>query len=421
MNQHVHVEHVFRHEYGLLVATLSRRVGMQHVDIVEDAVQHAMMQALEFWCRDDIPENPSAWLHQVAYRQLLSAFRITKRRNALLAECSVTDDNESFEQPAVPLPGEMSDSLLRMLFVTCNDTIPVESQLVFTLKSLCGFSIREIALRLFITEENAYKRFSRARQHLKNTPVVLDTLTDSDMEARLSMVHRVLYLVFTEGYLSSHADTAIRMDLCVEAIRLVQLILESSFGDTPETNALLALLYLHLARMNARQDTSGELLLFEQQDRTEWDEQCIFKGLGFLERSAQGGIVSRYHVEASIAAEHCLAPSFKQTRWDKIVRSYEILEHIAPSALHGLNRAVAMAEWQGPGAGLAVLQSLNIPGWLDRSYHWHAVHADLQYRCGDVDLARDIAEQAIKSAPTDDIKRLLYKRLGKCGLSSQAG
>ena len=220
---------------------------MQHVDSVEDAVQYAMTQALEFWRRDHIPKNPSAWLYQVAYRQILSEFRVTKRRKMLLVEYSVTANNEAADEPEAPLPGEMSDSFLRMLFVTCNDAIPVESQLVFTLKSLCGFSIREIALRLFITEENAYKRFSRARQILKKTPIALDSLTASDMTARLSMVHRILYLVFTEGYLSSHTDTAIRIDLCGEAIRLAQLILESAFGDTPETNALLALLYLHLA------------------------------------------------------------------------------------------------------------------------------------------------------------------------------
>lgn len=417
MNQHVHLEHVFRHEYGLLVATLSRRVGMQHVTLVEDAVQHAMMQALDFWQRDHIPANPSAWLYQVAYHQLLSEFRNTKRRNSLLDEHFVTAINETFEHSEVPLQGEMSDSLLRMLFVTCNDSIPVESQLVFTLKSLCGFSIREIALRLFITKENAYKRYSRARSHLKNSPIVLDSLTNSEMESRLSMVHRVLYLVFTEGYLSSHTDNAIRIDLCAEAIRLTELILASALSKSPETNALLALLYLHLARMNARQNSSGELLLFEEQDRSLWNEQYILKGLGFLEESAHGENLSRYHVEAGIAAEHCLSPSFKQTRWDKIVKSYELLEQIAPSALHGLNRAVAVAEWKGPKEGLAVLQSLNIPNWLDRSYHWHAIHADLQYRCGEINLARDIAEQAIKSAPTRDIKRLLYKRLKKCGIT----
>lgn len=392
---------------------------MQHVEVIEDAVQHAMMQALDYWRQDAIPENPTAWLYQVAYRQILSEFRITKRRAQLLVEHSSTETSATVEQPEVPLPGEMSDSLLRMLFVTCNDAIPVESQLVFTLKSLCGFSIQEVALRLFITEANTYKRFSRARQYLKNTPIALDTLSNSAMENRLPMVHRILYLLFTEGYLSSHTDSAIRIDLCIEAIRLAQFILESSFGDTPETNALLALLYLHLARMNARQDASGELLLFEQQDRTLWDEQYIAKGLSFLKRSAQGETLSRYHIEAGIAAEHCLAPSFKQTRWKKIVESYELLERIAPSALHGLNRAIAMTEWRGPDAGLAVLQSLNIPNWLDRSYHWHAVHADLQYRCGEVDLARDIAEQAIKTAPTNDIKLLLYKRLEKCGVSGR--
>lgn len=419
MNQHAHIEHLFRHEYGLLVAVLSRRVGMQHVESVEDAVQYAMMQALDCWHRDHVPNNHSAWLYKVAYRQLLSEFRRSKRRIELIAEYSVTAYNDVVEGPEIPLPGEMSDSLLRMLFVTCDVTIPVESQLVFTLKSLCGFSIRETALRLFITEDNAYKRFSRARQQLKNRPTALDTLTDADMSARLPMVHRVLYLVFTEGYLSSHTDSAIRIDLCEEAIRLAQLIVKSALGDTPETNALLALFYLHLVRIEARQDTSGELLLFEQQDRSQWNQHYIFKGLAFLERSAGGDTLSRYHVEASIAAEHCLAPSFEQTRWDKIVSSYELLERIAPSALHGLNRAIAVAEWQGPNAGLVVFQSLNIPIWLNRSYHWHAVHADLQYRCGEIDLARDIAEQAIKIAPTNDIKQLLYKRLEKCGVSGR--
>lgn len=408
------VDHVFRHEYGQLVASLLRRVGVQYVDAVEDAVQHAMVKALDFWCRGDLPENPSAWLYRVALRQLLLDFRSAQRRQTLLAEHTVLANNDAAEQDEIPLPGEMGDSLLRMLFVACNDEIPVESQLVFTLKTLCGFSVKEIALRLFITEANAYKRFSRARQHLKKKPDLLNELTDADLIIRLPMVQRVLYLVFTEGYLSSHADTAIRKDLCEEAIRLVLLLSKSTPGNVPETHALLALMYLHLSRMDARQSASGALLLLGQQDRSQWDKQHIMMGLSFLERSARGDILSRFHVEASIAAEHCLASSFEQTRWDKIVASYEVLERIAPSALHRLNRAVAMAEWQGPQAGLAVLQSMDIPGWLDRSYYWYAVQADLQYRCGEIDLACKSAERAIRSAPTDHIKQLLRKRLAGC-------
>lgn len=413
MKQHALVEHIFRHEYGSLVASLLRRVGIRHIDTVEDSVQFAMTQALNFWCRGDVPDNPSAWLYQVAYRQLLSEFRISKRRKELLTEQINLSNSVFTEQTEIALPGDVDDAMLRMLYIACNNAIPLESQLVFTLKSLCGFDIKEIALRLFITQENAYKRFSRARQYLQKQPIELDDLTYSNMTTRLPMVHRVLYLVFTEGHLSSHTDMAIRKDLCEEAIRLMLLISQSTIGAVPETYALLALMYFHLSRIHARLDNSGGLLLLEQQDRNQWNKQYIAIGMGYLEQSACGQTLSRYHVEAGIAAEHCLAPSFKQTRWDKIVASYELLERLSPSVLHRLNQAIAMAEWQTPNAGLAILQSMDIPIKLNSSYHMNAVLADLQYRCGKTSLAQKSAEQALKKAPTDNIKKLLSNRFAK--------
>lgn len=307
--------------------------------------------------------------------------------------------------------------MLRMLYIACNDAIPLESQLVFTLKSLCGFNVKEIALRLFITKDNVYKRFSRARKYLQKQPIELDDLTRSDMTTRLPMVHRVLYLVFTEGHLSSHTDIAIRKDLCEEAIRLMLLISQSSIGSVPETYALLALMYFHLARMNARHDDSGTLLLLEQQDRSQWNKQYIAIAMGYIERSAYGQTLSRYHVEASIAAEHCLAPSFKQTRWDKIVASYKLLERISPSILHQLNLAIAMAEWQSPKAGLAILQSMDIEEKLNSSYYLNAVLADFQYRCGNKALAQKNAEEALDKAPTGNIRKLLRSRFEKYSFS----
>lgn len=405
------IEHLFRHEYGKLVALLLRRTGMQYIDAIEDSVQWAMTQALERWCRENTPSKPSAWLYRVAYNHLLSEFRATKRKDLLLTEYLAIEENNILKDEDVPFSGEVGDSMLRMLFVACNEVIPIESQLVFTLKSLCGFSIREIALRLFITEANVYKRYSRAKQYLKNQPVALGNLTDKEVVARLSLVHRVLYLVFTEGYLSSHTDMAIRQDLCEEAIRLARLLVESKFGNVPDSHALLALMYFHLARIKARQDDCGALLLLEQQNRSQWDSQQTTIAMTFLAQSANGNTISRYHVEAGIAAEHCLSPSFSETRWDKIVTSYELLERIAPSPLHQLNRAVATAEWQGSQAGLAVLQSANIPNWLNQSYYWYTVLADLLFRCGQTVLGKKQAELAIKAAPTDSIKKLLHKRL----------
>ncbi len=416
MKQHALVEHIFRHEYGLLVASLLRRVGVNHIEAVEDAVQFAMMQALDFWCREEIPDAPSAWLYQVAYRQLLSEFRVSKRRKELLAGPNHFSNCVFAVQSEIPLPSEMDDSMLRMLYIACDNAIPVESQLVFTLKSLCGFNVGEIALRLFITKENVYKRFSRARKYLQKQPIELDDLTCSKMTTRLPMVYRVLYLVFTEGHLSSDTDLVIRTDLCEEAIRLMLLISQSTIGAVPETYALLALMYFHLSRMNARQDNSGVLLLLEEQDRSQWNKQYIAIGMGYLEQSAYGQTLSRYHVEANIAAEHCLAPSFKQTRWDKIVTSYELLERISPSFLHRLNLAIAMAEWQNPNAGLDMLHSMEIPLRLSNSYHLNAVLADLQFRCGKTTLAKKSAEQALQKAPTNNIKKLLRSRFEKYSL-----
>lgn len=220
-----------------------------------------------------------------------------------------------------------------------------------------------------------------------------------------------MYLLFTEGYLSSHAETPIRRELCDEAIRLATILAEHPVGQAPETFALLALMHLHAARTTARQDASGGLLLLQEQNRDLWDRQEIQVGLEWLAKSAQGDDFSRYHAEAGIAAEHCLAPSFQATRWDQVVECYARLEQIAPSAIHKLNRAVAVAEWRGPAEGLAILEGFEPPTWLAGSYLWAAVLADLHRRCGNIDTAERYRDVAFKSAPTPAVKELLQRRL----------
>ncbi len=394
---------------------LSRREGVQHIEAVEDAVQSALMKALETWSRAGEPDNPSAWLYRVAHNNLIGELRRETGRRRILEQNAREDiggpQNDLDDEPEIFLAGEVRDDLLRMLFVCCDEAIPVESQLVFALKTLCGFGVREIALRLFTSEANVYKRLGRARSRLREAPPRPGELTGEQYSSRLPGVNKILYLLFTEGYLSSHAETPIRRELCDEAIRLATILAEHPVGQAPETFALLALMHLHAARTTARQDASGGLLLLQEQNRELWDREEIQVGLEWLAKSAQGDDFSRYHAEAGIAAEHCLAPSFQATRWDQVVECYARLEQIAPSAIHKLNRAVAVAEWRGPAEGLAILEGFEPPTWLAGSYLWAAVLADLHRRCGNIDTAERYRDVAFKSAPTPAVRELLQRRL----------
>lgn len=405
------VEHFFRHEYGRLVAMLTRRAGVHNIEAVEDAVQSALMTALEAWTISGLPDNPSAWLFRVAYNDLIGALRKQAGRRRLLERHAADLVAGPEGGPECFLPGEVQDDLLRMLFVCCDEAIPIESQIVLALKTLCGFGVREIALRLFVSEASVYKRLGRARSRLREAPPGFGDVAVEQYVSRLAAVNTILYLLFTEGYLSCHAETPIRRELCLEAIRLTTVLADHPIGQTPETFALLAIMHLHTARVTGRQDGAGGLLLLEEQDRSRWDRQQIEVGLEWLAKSARGDVLSRYHAEAGIAAEHCLASSFRETRWDKVAEYYRLLERIAPSPIHTLNRAVAVAEWQGSAAGLAVLRSFDPPAWLARSYLWAAVLADLHRRSGNAQTAERHRSEALDLAPTPAVKALLRRRL----------
>jgi RNA polymerase sigma factor (sigma-70 family) len=405
-------EHFFRHEYGRLVALLCRRVGLGHLEAVEDAVQAALLAGLETWTRTGAPDNPAAWLYRVAHNQLIGELRQTGRRTRLAAHFGA-DPTQAVEDPVgIYLLADVQDDLLRLLFACCDDSIPLESQLVFALKTVCGFDVREIAQRLFATEASVYKRLTRARNRLLELQPSLDELGPAEIASRVPAVRAILYLMFTEGHLSSHVSVPLRNELCDEAKRLTLLLAEHPLGANPETFALMALMHLHAARMAARQDEAHALLLLGEQDRSSWDADEIAVGLSWLQRSAQGASFTRYHAEAGIAAEHCLAPSLDQTRWDRIVECYELLDRVAPSALHTLGKALAVAECRGPQRGLAVLDGFDAPAGLADSYLCHAVLADLQFRCGHVELASSHREAALAAAPSPAVRAALARRLG---------
>ena len=296
-----------------------------------------------------------------------------------------------------------------MLAIAHSDpAIPPESQLVLALKTLCGFSTEEIAFRLFQSEDAVHKRLQRARARLIEHAEVQSI----DPERVHSVLH-MLYLLFNEGYSSAQPDRLIRRELCDEALRLTLMLKEDPAGALPETDALAALMCFHAARFDARVDAMGGLLLLDEQDRSRWDRELVERGFEHLARSARGEKLSRYHAEAGIAAEHCLAPSYAETNWEEIVRLYDVLERVAPSPLNVLNRAIALAEWKGPDAGLAALQAIEAPTWLLDYYLWDATLGELHRRRGDRDRALLHTKRALLAAPTNPEKALLERRMKK--------
>jgi RNA polymerase sigma factor (sigma-70 family) len=387
-------EHWFRRENGRIVSILSRRFGVHRMELCEDAAQTALLQAARSWSAK-LPDDPGAWLYRVAHNHVLDELRREKRDERYLAEV-----HGDYAQQ------EIHDDVLRLLFVCADPAIPPESQLVLALKTLCGFSTEEIALRLFQSEDAVHKRLQRARARLREHAEVQSI----DPERVHSVLH-MLYLLFNEGYSSAQPDRMIRRELCDEALRLALMLREDPAGALPETDALIALMCFHAARFDARVDGMGGLLLLEEQDRSRWDHELVQRGVDHLTRSARGQALSRYHTEAGIAAEHCLAASYAETDWEEIVGLYEVLERVAPSPLNVLNRAIALAEWKGPEVGLAALEAFEAPSWLLGYYLWDATLGELHRRCGDRDRALAHTKRAHAAAPTNPEKALLERRM----------
>lgn len=394
------VEHFFRHEYGRTVSALVRRFGAARIELVEDAVQHAMMKALTAWGLHGVPENAGAWLTRSASNAVLDKLRHARVQSDK-ADTVRGMWSEAEAAPALPaLSRELGDDELRMLFVCCDEGLKPRTQLILALKFLCGFSVSEIALRLFMGENAVKKRVSRGRQHMRALAPDMDTPGFDKLAGRLDAVHQVLYLLFNEGYSAAQRDAHIRRELCDEALRLIAFLCAHPVASTASW-ALRGLMHMHHARLDARTDAHGGLVLLEEQDRSRWDRVEIQTGMRCLYRAGNTPPLSRYHVEAAIVLEHCTAPSYAATKWGDIAQLYAALDRMQPSPLHTMNRAVALAEHEGPEAGLALLERLTPPAWLSRYYLWDATLGRLRARAGHTAQAKVALERARDRAPTN--------------------
>jgi RNA polymerase sigma-70 factor (ECF subfamily) len=407
------VEHFFRHEFGRLGAVLTRSLGVRRLDLVEDVVQAALVQALETWSRRGVPEDPAGWLYRTARNLAIDALRRERTYARVLPH--LADDAE---RELLPLESHFADEIgdepLRLLFVCCHEEVPAESRVALALRMLCGFSTAEIARALLTTDANIQKRIERARERLRELNVGFDTPAATQLRARLDAVLAVVYLLFSQGCHVTHGDTPIRRDLCAEARRLARMLAAHQVGDVPTVHALLALMCFHAARFDARIAPDGAMVLLEEQDRFAWNWNDVREGMAWLAKSTAGDELTRYHVEAGIAWEHCRAPTFADTDWRRIAELYDTLERIAPSPLHSLNRAVAEAYLHGPQAGLERLAAV-VPKSVPARYPgWHMVIGELQFRLGRHADAACAWREALRLTTARAEREFLLRRLAAC-------
>lgn len=410
-------EHLFRHEAGRLVSILTRLFGIQNLQLAEDVVQDAFCRALEIWKFHGVPDNPSAWLMATAKRRALDLLRregtACRFKPALAAEL----ESEWTRAPVLEeafAAGGLGDAQLRMMFSCVHPRLPEEAQVALILNLLCGFSAAETAAAFLKNPAAMKKRIARAKRTLAGARSLFD-LASLDAEVqRLPAVLRAIYLLFNEGYHGASPVEVVRVDLCEEALRLVYLLLEHPRLATPSAHALAALLNLHAARLPGRLDTRGNLALLFDQDRSRWDRTRIAEGCRQLELSAAGDELTAYHLEAAIAGEHAAAERVEDTNWHRILALYDMLMHTRPSPVVALNRAVAVAEVEGPSRALEEITELDGTPGLARYPFYFAACGEFELRLGHAEKARELFGAALKLARNGSEKHFLQERLRQC-------
>ena len=411
------VDHLFRRESGRLVAVLTRHFGIEHLHLAEDVVQDALLKAMQVWPYTGLPEKPTAWLIQTAKNRALDQtrrHRVWRGKQEQLLPLVEDCLHGALAGPAPQFEDEISDAQLRMMFVCSHPGLPLDAQVALILKTLCGFGEHEIAAAFFSSDDAIAKRLVRARHFLREHAVAVELPLAAELAPRVGTVLQALYLLFNEGYKASHGDALLRADLCAEAIRLGELLAAHPLGDRPATHALLALMYFNAARLPARTDDSGNILLLAEQDRAKWDRPLVARGLQHLGASAGGPAATRYHFEAGISATHCLAPSYAATNWPNILELYDHLLELDRSPVVALNRTVALAKVHGPAAALRELDAMQGRALLAGYHLFHAVTGTLWFEAGDRVLAATAFRRALELAPTAAERELLTRRLAAC-------
>ncbi len=397
-----------------MIAVLSRLLGLQHLQAAQDITQDTLLQALQTWRINGLPNQPNAWLYRVAKNKAVDYLRREKTYRRIESEQAYLLRSEFalyntvtqlFEEEAI------TDSQLRMIFACCHPLIPVESQIALALKTLCGLSVAEIARAFLKDEETIAKRIYRAKEKIRTESIALDLPSAGELPVRLDAVLHCLYLLFNEGYNSSHPEQLIREDLCEEAMRLTYLLTQNPLTNTPRSNALLALCCFQASRLRARLDEGGNIILLRQQDRSKWYQPLIQKGYFFLEAATQQE-TSVYHLEAAIAYLHAVAPSFEETDWKAIYYLYSILAEQHANAFVLLNKAIAASYAISNEEGLKQLERIS---GLENYYLYHTAIGEMYNGLQKKGLAKAHYHKALSLTRSLAEQQLLQEKIKSCG------
>ena len=400
-----------------MLATLTRIFGVHNLALAEDVVQDAFCRALEVWKFHGVPENPAAWLMTTAKNRAVDVLRRERTARTFAPELTRLLESEWTLAPTIEEEFEyhaIRDDVLRMMFSCCHPRLREEAQVALMLHILCGFTVDEIAAAFVSTHAAIEKRITRAKKVLAQSKRLFDIAVGAEFSARLPAVQRSLYLLFNEGYHGASAESAVRSELCKEAMRLTAVLLEHPLGQTPATYALAALMCLNAARLPSRVDTSGNLISFFDQDRSLWDQQLVNEGLKLLDLSADGSELTEYHIEAAIASVHATALRMEDTDWVKIVSLYDTLMAIHSSPIVALNRAIAIAQRDGPERGLAEIRAIADLERLSDYPFYTAALGELEMRCGRRETAREHFSAALALARNPMERQFLEQRIAGC-------
>jgi RNA polymerase sigma-70 factor (ECF subfamily) len=407
---HQTVDAVYRSDWSRIVATLIRLFG--DFDVAEEAAQEAFALAVRDWPANGIPDSPRAWIISTARHKAIDRIRrqsrLTEKLQSYAAAGMVPTATEPVDDSA-----EIPDDRLRLIFTCCHPSLAADAQVALTLRMLGGLETEEIARAFLVPKATMAQRLVRAKQKIRDAGIPFAVPDVNAMLPRLDAVLTVIYLIFNEGYSAMYGDTLVRTDLCGEAIRLGQLLNGLMAPRSPsEVTGLVALMLLHDSRRAARIDEAGDLVLLEEQDRSQWDQQQIAEALPLVAEAFRD-TPGPFTVQAAISAEHCRARNADDTDWREILRLYDLLAQIQPSPVISLNRAVAVAMVDGPQPALALIDDLAADGKLDDYYLLHAARADLLRRSGATREAAASYARALELATNDSERRFLGRRIAE--------